>query len=380
MILHYNKEIEKPKTHILLIGVGGYPYLKGGYHATSQTHYTAKSLGQLSSPPVSIEAFYQTAIKFNDQKSWIKPLGSIEILVSVAPEGTSVFKEMDVESATLENIKASYWSWKKRCDENPDNVAIFLFCGHGLEKGEHFLLAEDFGKRPQNPWEGAFAFDTTRRAFFSCKATTQIFFIDACRLVNSDMLETDLLINPIEPPNLRSRDCKYNLTQKAAAANENAYGFKNRPSFYTSALIKALEGNAVDHDSGKWKISTGSLSVKMNNLIRMESFKEGYAQRCISTTGDVTDLIQLHSPPEVTFNISCNPRRALPLAILSCTELETNVTQRRSNEKGIWQIKVKAGICKVDATFDGLFNSTSAHKYVLPPFAEEELMCDYDRR
>jgi len=376
MALYFNQIQQKPQTHILIIGVGGYPYLNGGAQAIPQTFDGAQLLGQLSSPPVSAEAFYNMAMELHNEGAWIKPLGSINVLVSPDPSAGNLFAGQTLEPATISNIENAYLDWKKLCNSDPENVAIFFFCGHGLDKGEHYLLAEDFGQRADNPWKGSFAFDMTRRAFFSCKARTQLFFIDACRQLTSDMLRTDLPANPIEPPSMLARDCAFNLTQKAAAANESAYGKKNEVSFYTKALIGALKGNASNNDIGEWRIATGTLSYKMNSFLQLEAPGEGYPQRCISTTSDTTDIIRFTKPPMVPLKVTCTPDAALPFAELSCLDPNTNQGERRAPQGDPWETRIKAGLYKIEANFSGgQYRSNAIFRLVTPPSVNQILNC-----
>ncbi len=372
--------IDKPatgaQTHVLIIGVGGYPYLADGAFEKPQKFDGAQLLGQLSSPPVSAEAFFNTVIELDELEAWIKPLGSVDVLISNPPNSNQVLAGYSPENVSMENIKKSYRQWKKRCDTNPDNVAIFYFCGHGLDKGEHFLLAEDFGEEPDNPWEGSFAFDMTRRAFFSCKAETQLFFIDACRQVTSGMLKTDLPLNPIEAPGILAKDCLYNLTQKAAAANESAYGKKNEVSFYTKALINALMGDAVSNDTGEWCVDTGRIASQMNAFLQKVAPGQGYPQRCISTTSDVTQIIRFAETPLVPVTISCAPDAAQRLAELSYLNLNTNQGENRPPQNDPWNIKVKAGIYRVEARFaNGQFRPVNVFEKYMPPEATQLLNC-----
>lgn len=378
MALYFKNPQTGPKTHILLIGIGGYNFLSNGADELEQQFDGAKLMGQLSSPPASIKAFYDSVLKLHEGGSWITPLGSIDVLVSSPPGAAPAFAGMAEEMPTIGNIKRAYWRWRALCDSDPDNVALFFFCGHGLEKGEHYLLAQDFGEMPGSPWDGSFAFDMTRRAFSTCRARTQIFMVDSCRQVTSDMLSSSLPLNPIEPPSLLARDCQFSLVQKAAAANEKAYGPKGEASYYTKALIKALEGNAADNDSGtSWMVSTGTLASKMNLFLKAEADTEGYAQRCISTTSDVTALIRLNAPPEVPLSITCDPEQALGLASLSCKELHTNIGPTRLPEPMPWDIKVRAGVYKVEASFlEGTYKNIIKYKPVSPPWAKEQLNCN----
>ncbi|WP_084678970.1 caspase family protein [Flavobacterium reichenbachii] len=377
MALYFNSPRQEPSTHIMIIGVGAYPYLQGGANAIQQSFDGAQLMGQLGSPAVSAEAFYNCVVDLENSNSWITPLGSVEVLVS-APAGSSqVFAGRQHDAATLRNIKTAYRNWKNRCNEHEENTAIFFFCGHGLDNGEQYLLTEDFGEYPDNPWEGSFAFDMTRRAFSSCQAQTQIFLIDSCRQLTPDMLATELPRNPIEPPNRFNRECRYSLVQKAAAPNEAAYGITNDVSFYTKALIGALKGNAADNDAGDfWTVSMGKLSSKMTEFLRDIAVEQGYDQRCMSTTSDVRAILRLSGPPTVPLLITCNPEQALLHASLSYRDLNNNTGDTRAPAMEPWNVNVTAGIYQVGASFEqGGYVGRSKAKSVAPPFCKEEINC-----
>ncbi|MFN8288713.1 MAG: caspase family protein [Chitinophagaceae bacterium] len=376
MTLLFDNTQASPQVHVLLIGVGGYPFLKNGVSAFTQVFDGASHLGQLTSPPVSVAHVYNTIMELHQQNAWITPLGSIDVLVSPAPGGSNLVSGQPVRPASMNNIRDAYFAWKNRCDTNEENIAFFFFCGHGVEKGEHYLLAEDFGSIPQNPWQQGFSFESTRRAFYKCKAKTQLFFIDACRYVTSDMLTHDIPVNPIEPPSFRSTTCKYDLVQKAAAPNEGAYGEVQSPSFYTKALIGALKGDVAERDSGEWKIGTAKLSAKMNELLGEVMPGQEYPQRCISTTSDVRDIIKLDEPPVAMLSVTCEPDEALPLAELSCKNVKTAKEETRVPQAQPWNIKVQAGVYRVKARFlAGGFTDIEEMTPVSPPLTREKLRC-----
>jgi hypothetical protein len=118
----FNEVQQTAQTHVFIIGVGGYPYLAGGTQEKAQILDGAKQLKQLSSPQVSVESFYNTVMDLHKTHAWMKPLGSIELLLSPAPGGKQVFGGAVQQPATIANIKAAYWKWKTRCDT----------IGHGL--------------------------------------------------------------------------------------------------------------------------------------------------------------------------------------------------------------------------------------------------------
>lgn len=368
MALVFNEIKSEAQTHVLIIAVGGYPYLSGGARTIPQTLNGLNQLGQLTSPPVSAEAFYEKVMQLHQTGSWSKPLGSVELLLSDAPGGRPVLPGLPHDPATLANIKTAYRSWKNRCDTRADNVAIFFFCGHGLQKDDHYLLPEDFGSDPADPWSSCFAFDMTRRAFHNCKADTQCFFVDSCRQVTAEMLTFALSISPLESPSMFTSDCQYNLTLKAAAPNEAAYGKKNEASFFTQALLNAMTGYGARPHNGIWAVQMGMIAANINAYMGYIKPSEVYKQRCVSYSSDSTAIIQFAAPPEVKLLVSCDPAAALAHAELSYFNTKTKRTEKRAPAPDPWELDLPAGIYRLNATFqDAPYLNSEDHISVEPP-------------
>lgn len=376
MTLVFNDVKPVPQTHVMIIGVGGYPYLLGGTQEKPNQLSGIDGLGQLTSPPVSAAEFYSAVLDFHQSSSWTRSLGSVELLISNPPNTNAVLQGVQYEAPTLNNIRNAYHAWRSRCDSSPDNVAIFYFCGHGLEKGEHFLLAEDFGVDPNDPWFECFAFDTTRLAFHTCAAKTQCFFIDACRQLTASLLTHIVPVTPLQNPSLRTADCPYNLTVKASAMNEAAYGRKNEASFFTKALINGLKGDAAMLRDGEWQIMTSSISSNINELLQQVKPSEGYKQRCISTIGDTTQILKFVNPPQVEVNVYCNPDEALSFASLTCTNLKTKDVQSRPPMPDPWTVNLPAGIYRVEAQFNAApYVNAHEHIHAVPPVYNQKIQC-----
>jgi hypothetical protein len=381
MSLVFDRIGDCPQTHVLIIGIGGYPWLKDGLKWSPGQNVFFASMGQLSSAPVSAAAFYKTVIDLHEggeskQDQWIRPLGSIELLISDVPGTHPILPSLEYDGATWENIYEAYRQWKKRCDSHPDNVAIFYFCGHGLEKANQYLLAEDFGKLEGNPWRHAINIDQTRRAFHGCKAETQVFFIDACRLVALDFLDRDIDIAALDHAEHLGQDCKYNLTQKAAAHNESAFGRVNTASIYTSALIKVLRGQAASVADEEWVIETRDISGRIHELMDMVEPGQGYDQRCTHTSNMTTTLIRFNEPPDVIISLTCDPEEALAVAELSCLNADSKALQSRPPLPTPWDVNVKAGIYLVSARFlEDRYRPASKHVTANPPIIKKALRC-----
>ena len=72
-----------PRTHALVIGIGGYEHLKGGAGTPLPNLLQYGNLGQLTSPPRSALAI-ANALQ-SPELDWRVPLGTVDLLVSTAP-------------------------------------------------------------------------------------------------------------------------------------------------------------------------------------------------------------------------------------------------------------------------------------------------------
>jgi len=340
-----------------------------------------KDLGQLTSPMASVSFMYEKMVEYNTKNVWCQKLGSIEILVSPPPSAAPLIPGKIIENASLANIQNAYFSWKGRCDEDEDNVALFYYCGHGFQKKYHFLLADDFGEKPQNPWLGAFNFDATRDAFFSCKAKTPIFIVDACRQITIEMLKNDVTVAPIENPSLfNPEESKNHLTLKATASGQSAYGKKNKPSYFVQAVISGLDGLVAKQDENDdWLIFTGDLSNYIHSLLDLINPEQSFKQRCQIACGLPTSIIKRKEAPIARLEVSCLPEQAAPLAELTCIEdieiaTHTKIPKPKANK---WELNIKAATYILAATFKAGSNFTNRIKKasLIPTIKKVNLDC-----
>ena len=365
------------QTHILIIGVGHYPYLQGGSQEKQQLD-GLNGLKQLTSTVESAIGLFNTAMELHRKSAWIKPLGSVDLLISRPLPGETGF-----DPPTHRNIQRAYFDWKTRCEKNEDNTAIFFFAGHGMERGNHLLLLEDFGEIPANPWSGAFELDRTRLAFQRANVNTQCFFIDSCREVNSVLTRFDVVVAPFEMPNIRASECQFDLTIKGTARNLSAYGLQNQVSFFTQSLIKALEGYAsVDQGDGDWIVDMSSISSQITPIMKLINEEQAFEQRFVKGGTDSADLIKLPHPPKALLRVSCNPEGALPLAGLNCTPWDEN-NSTWADDKAVsrdakstpWDVELEAGRYMLAAKFNKTYKPASKPGFVRPPFTKETIKC-----
>ena len=366
-----------PSTYAFVIGVGGYRHLLDGEDPHPAVLERVGRLGQLTSPPRSAIEFAKFLLTVKDRLR--APLGSLEMLISPTPsEPNIVPNDMAADHATIDKIREAYVNWRARCDRNKDNIAIFYFCGHGVEENEQYLLAEDFGENALSPWLGSFAFDSTRRAFNDCRTETQCFFVDACRKIPAELLLTRPTGIPLEDPGARVSECRYDLTIKAAARNESAFSAPSKPSYFVQALIKALTGSASEQDENgaTWSVNTGKIASSINTVMGMVKTSEGTRQRCKPIITELTKLVTIEGTPTVPFTISCNPKAANRVVKLSSMHMTWPLPAAVLRKRAPWKREVFPGNYHTEAVFDaGDFRNTQQEFNVIPPICIAILEC-----
>lgn len=355
MPILFDQSADTPQTHVLIIGVGGYPYLKGGIsaHPPGKSDDRFESLGQLTSPSISGIAFMDAVFDIQNQNGWLSPLGSVDVLLS-APDGKPVETQIgQAGRPTLNNIKDAYDSWKLRCSLNAGNIAIFYFCGHGLEKIDHFLLAEDFLQAPQRAQENAFNINDTRRAFHNCKAARQLFFIDACREVSPD-----ILMQRFEPGALDQQPYiglvpAYSFIQHSTVPTKGAFARPNEVSIYTKALISALKGQAAVENGGDgWLVTTAGIASKMHELIGCQNVSEWSKQFCTHDFSIPAEIVKFDHPPEVNVDVMSDPDAMQDKVRYACYHSVSNdLVLSREPAENVWSFSLKAGAYRITGQF-----------------------------
>jgi len=304
-------------THALIVGVGGYRHLDGGTGPRIDDPLQYGNLGQLTSPPYSALKFASWLIE-NAHDRWKAPLATVDVLISPSPaDPTPGGLGVIFQDPTIEGIRKAWKSWMARCGSNPDSVAIFYFCGHGLQSEEQILLASDFGEY-DNHFIGAFGFESTRSGFLQRPPHTQCFFIDACREVTPGVVEnlgTTTAQPLVRPKAYDTRRCEHDLTLQSSAPFQSAFAPTDGVSYFTTALINAFEGGAASTDEyGDWVIRTDGVTSRIDELLKAQSGRDQPTAKgpgLLSTT-----LYRLEQAPNVKLILDCDPRLALDKATL----------------------------------------------------------------
>jgi hypothetical protein len=360
-----------PGTHIFLIGVGHYPHLPDGGHAVQ----VRKSHGmkQLESPPLSALAFLDWAVALNNSEA---PLKSIEACISAGapfscregPEGP-----ISIAEATYAEVQTAAEIWYGRATSDPDNVAIFYFCGHGMGDGVRTqLLLSDYGAAGV-PMRNAIDFNGFRLAMSQCAAQKQIFFVDACRTVDPTML--------VDPNNMGSALLPADVTKVYRGANpaffaaqigHRAFAPIGRVSYFTSALIKGLNSYGVTRSRGmKWCVQPQQLQVAIATL--MQSPQTPLACSVDGIIGRGFVIHEIVGPPQVLLDINLSVEEANPIAVICCES--GGRVEQRGNSDTPWRAVVYPGMCTVSAAFPAgsPYLATPFQDYVFPPSQDIQL-------
>lgn len=358
-----------PGTHALVIGVGRYPRLGGGDNAVANPD----GMMQLSSPPVSARALASWLL--GEYRDVQKPLRSLSLLLSESSPAPFVDPRTGtahtVEVADIGNIVAAVKEWKLRGDSDPGNRLIFYFCGHGISQGDDMaLLAADVFADEDNPLNGALDFKNLMNGLKRCKASQQVFFVDACRASSDVLIELSGSFAGQVPlgPGMRPLDLprRLHVPFYATLAGDRSHARPGQVSLFTDALLKSLRGAGSDDPEGDWRVTTTRLQEAIDHFMRQPQFAGAVAGVQVPTVGElpVFDLHQLPGTPVVPVYVGCNEPRENALARFVCRQGgleqlrrlpdETGAADDADDTAGEWSIELAFGEYEFEAQLSEL--------------------------
>jgi hypothetical protein len=361
----------QPGSHALVVGVGDYPALLGG---TGPLYPKHGGMGQLTSAPASALAFTSWLTDPRGYRSATSPLRSLELLISggpvdaFQPPGASL---KTVTRATFASYRQAILDWHARATESARNRTIFYFCGHGILGGLNTsLLLEDFGIDAQAALDSAHDFTLFHLAMDQCKAREQLYLVDACRVASTIVLHSAgnygrPILTPDKPTTPKRKPPVVYSTLPGAAA----YGRTGKASFFTEALLEALDGGGAGKIAQQWRILPSVLYRAVDKLLAREIANTGAEQAC--TVEPLVDF-PLHDldQPSVPVLVSLNP----PVHVAESFRATRGplVAQKPPPfTKPSW-MKLPPGEYAFEATdATGVLAATT--DVVYPPFAEVEL-------
>ena len=263
--LIFSDPADRAGTHVLLIGIGDYPWLEGGAKCTTPARMAAAmGLRQLGAPPLSMR---EMADWFLDGfANPDKPLASVALLLS-EPEPAS-YRGQAVPRGAIADVKRAVAAWVTRANARRDNALIFAFCGHGMQSGQNsVLLCRDFARNEQSIYDGAIDFEDFRIALSTRMPDTQLLLIDACRTRDLEIpplgqaTPGDPLIG-VASTMPRNNTQALQCVQYATSPNTTAWGPDNGASLFTRALLDSLAGGGADRTQ-QWWVTTTELQAAL---------------------------------------------------------------------------------------------------------------------
>ncbi|HUF50128.1 MAG TPA: caspase family protein [Longimicrobiales bacterium] len=332
-------------AHALVIGIGAYPWLIGGDQPTFAQH---GGMDQLTSAPASARAFASWFLtEFSHPELTDRTL---DLLLADAAADTfdGGNGPVQVERATMANVRQAVHRWVARGDADEDSLLLFFFCGHGLGKGKQtVLLMEDFGSLPgPQSLTVAMDFDGFLMGMDQCAARRQCYFVDACRVGTPFALNTlNYFGDPVMVPaakisnRVRSAPVFYSAVPGTAA-----YGRKEQPSFFTASLLNAFKGAGADDNTGTWRVETDILHRGIRVHLK-RAVGNTAASGQLSLTDGLADSFALHElkvDPVVPVEVTCNPDMYNSTAQLSVSGGAAPL-QLPAVPTGSWQLDLALG-------------------------------------
>lgn len=393
MTLVVDRGRDGPRVHALVIGVGAYRHLPGG---TDPVAHDTLGLRQLSGPPLSARAFADwVATSMRHPRA---ALGTVELLTSPgapAPDDEGAPPDDDgadpgepapsaatVDVPTMAAVADAFEAWYQRCDTHEDNVALLYFCGHGVERESLFLLMEDFARSSLSLLENALDVGQTYQGLARCRAREQYVFVDACREIPFQLLQ-QLSGNArvLVAPQLVADQRRDTALVYATSGGAKAYGRPNRPTRFTEALIRALDGLGGRLDGARWVVDVSSLQRAIT-LILAEP-RGGAPVQLPSVRGAGLGVLhRFDGAPVVPVSLQCLPAAAVaaatitlsPLAALPGAVVGAAPPTLVAGARG-WSVEVPADIYSLAVDFPG-GGYAAARKSIaaLPPGVYDELV------
>jgi hypothetical protein len=324
-LVYQGTDSGQPGTHVLIIGIGEYPYLLGGSHANAQV---SGGMGQLTAPPISAREMAKWFL--TEFQNTEKPLASLALVLS-EPSATNSAASFvhahanqpanELPRGTADEVAGAIENWVQRASKNTQNQTIFFFCGHGVSTGESILLLRDFGERGLLArFAGALNLNDFTSAMQTMVPDYQLFLIDACRvptsIARSVLGKAHVGRSPLDPLDI---DMRGGMPAKQSIHHSSSqltlsHGRRNGTSLYTDALLQALDGGGAQRDLDSW-VGTIGLQQALAAYTRRLAVKANVEQ--------VPELLKslpfkIHKPRQilVPLYVTSAPREALSNARL----------------------------------------------------------------
>ncbi|MGY2932031.1 hypothetical protein ACVWZ6_001633 [Bradyrhizobium sp. GM6.1] len=288
LVVDNRKTTRGPGMHVLIAGVSRYPHGIGGDAEPADIDL---GIEQLSSAATSAYRLFRW---LTEGRRFSVPLTTVRLLLSPSLGETQVdvgMLEAGGDRGTLQNFLAAAAEWRTDAAGHPDNVTIFYFAGHGVQRGnpDSVLLLEDFGSPGGGPLRNAVDVDNIFLGMAPSEqrsgiARTQLYFIDTCRLQPRDLdnyqhMSTTATFEIYK----RGTDDRRAPIYHASSPGSAAYGVPGGQTVFNKVLLDALKGDAAKEEM------VGGVIRKMLSVNGLDSALEAGMASWRAETGGAQD-------------------------------------------------------------------------------------------
>ena len=292
--LLFHEKADRAGTHVLLIGIGDYPWLDGGDKCSTAAHRTnAMGMGQLGAPSFSMRSMADWFLDGGGFNNPDRPLASLAMLLSEPEAATyqhanALPRTKPLPRGTIAEVQAAVTAWIERASGRRDNALVLAFCGHGVQSGNPVLLCRDYGKNVQSRFQGAIDFEQFRIALSTRQPDFQLLFVDACRTPDVDKSQLGQVTpgNPLlDLLSLTTRDNApaAQSVHFATSLYTSAWGRDDEQSLFSGAVLEALAGGGADQNADWW-VTTSRLNAALATYLVRISRDEGISQNPTAQT------------------------------------------------------------------------------------------------
>jgi hypothetical protein len=319
-LVYDQRHLGGPGVHALLIGVSAYPHLEGGGSEPAPDTY---GMGQLTVAASTAVEFSRWLQSHTDELA--VPLSTCRLLV--APSAGEAEVPPGAGRPVLDEVQRAALAWREDAASDERNIAVFYFAGHGVQRSKDDAIAilEDFGDRSSGRALGKAI--STKSVFdgmsigaeFRRMATTQVYFIDACRIEPGEFRRfASMTPSQVFDEEVSATDQRCAPIFHASAPGTNAYGIPGDKTLFGKALLRCLNGGAgeeIEREDGStiWQITARSLEAALDRCIKQLSETYETDQVCLPSGNLLrldTMLAHLSEIPDVDLVVEVLPSTA----------------------------------------------------------------------
>lgn len=368
---------DAPGVHALVVGIGHYRHLSGGLGDETDLHDVGH-YAQLTAPPHSARmmAHFLFDTYHEDPEH---PLRSLSMLIAEKepqPYKHLLVPDCDIADATIANLRGAIRGWKHRGDRHEDNLLLLYICCHGISAGiQHTLLASDFAKGGEDLFARAIDLTELHRGMGSCKAKAQVYFIDACRVMQAKLLRAEYKGDPIISADGAVAP-RSSPIFRSSLSGDATWSLKDQPSPFAQSIEKAFRGGAWRRERGRWFVCSTSLKIAMEDQIKRVFWNFPKISSKIDRDNDVTIALkypEAGEEPLVPVDVLCAPdaaNRTVRLKLERAGDGTTITIPIRDPSLPVaWLLDVPRGEYKITCTFDAHDFPDKTHEGIMayPP-------------